>query len=115
MNLIVYLTPDWDSAWYALRISRAFYLALPPSSHRAFGRGGGLQLWEADMARLGKVVPCTFNMGVMLLLPLLLPLPLLLLPAPPSQRPQVLFRTTDQSWHGLPDPIASPPGTTRNR
>ena len=86
MNLIVYLTPDWDSAWFALRLSRAFYLALPPSSHRAFGRGGGLQLWEADMARLGKVVPCTFNMGVMLLLLLLLllPLPLLLLPAPPS-------------------------------
>lgn len=66
LNLIVYLTPDWDRAW-----------------------GGGLQLWEADMARLGRVVPCMFNTAV-------------------------LFRTTDQSWHGLPDAISSPPGVNRN-
>ncbi len=29
-------------------------------------RGGGLQLWEAGMARLGTVVPCAFNTGVLL-------------------------------------------------
>jgi hypothetical protein len=31
------------------------------------------------------------------------------------RREQVLFRTTDQSWHGLPDAVASPPGVNRNR
>jgi hypothetical protein len=30
----------------------------------AMGRGGGLQLWEAGMARLGRVVPCAFNTAV---------------------------------------------------
>jgi hypothetical protein len=61
------------------------------------------------MARLGRVVPCTYNTGV-------LPTPL----SPYAlyvqrHREQVLFRTTDQSWHGLPDAIASPPGVNRNR
>jgi hypothetical protein len=62
------------------------------------------------MARLGRVVPCMFNTAVLLLL--------LLLFTAVSHLPfnaQVLFRTTDQSWHGLPDAITSPPGVNRNR
>jgi hypothetical protein len=48
-------------------------------------RGGGLQLWEAGMARLGRVVPCTYNTGVLLLLLLLL------LPPPPPPTPPPLL------------------------
>ena len=63
------------------------------------------------MARLGRVVPCMFNTAVLLLLLLQLFTAVSHLP----YNAQVLFRTTDQSWHGLPDAISSPPGVNRNR
>jgi hypothetical protein len=69
-----------------------------------------LQLWESGMARLGRVVPCTFNTAVLRAL------------FGRSHNvltrffhEQVLFRTTDQSWHGLPDAISAPSGVNRNR
>lgn len=62
LNLIVYLSQDWDPSW-----------------------GGGLGLWSHDAqnnkpAKVEKVIDCLFNRGV-------------------------LFDTTQNSWHGLPDPI----------
>ena len=65
LNLIAYLSRDWDPTW-----------------------GGGLGLWahDAEGQRRGdmvKVVHCLFNRAV-------------------------LFDTTQNSWHGLPDPIACP-------
>ncbi len=65
LNLIVYMSKDWDPAW-----------------------GGGLGLWSHDAEnnrpkRVEKVVNCLFNRAV-------------------------LFDTTQNSWHGLPDPIKCP-------
>jgi len=65
LNLIVYLTEDWEPAW-----------------------GGGLGLWSHDGENnkpneVEKVVDCLFNRAV-------------------------LFDTTQNSWHGLPDPIDCP-------
>ena len=65
LNLIVYISRDWDPAW-----------------------GGGLGLWSHDPEtgqprQIEKVVDCTFNRAV-------------------------LFDTTQNSWHGLPDPIRCP-------
>lgn len=54
--------------------------------------GGGLGLWEDDggrPGRLGRRVDCLFNRAV-------------------------LFDTTQNSWHGLPEPIECPEGRTRN-
>jgi hypothetical protein len=48
-------------------VTRGSFVACFPLSQVAVGRGGGLQLWEAGMARLGRVVPCTFNTAVLLL------------------------------------------------
>lgn len=53
--------------------------------------GGQLGLWEgtSDMpTALGQKIDCLFNRAV-------------------------LFDTTQHSWHGLPDPIACPPGMIR--
>lgn len=71
LNLIAYMTKDWDPAW-----------------------GGGLGLWSHDeekakAAEVEKVVECLFNRVV-------------------------LFDTTQNSWHGLPDPIECPQGTFRS-
>lgn len=65
LNLIVYLTPNWDPAW-----------------------GGGLGLWEHDPvarqpSRLARTIEPRFNRAV-------------------------LFDTTRDSWHGLPDPLTCP-------
>ena len=70
LNLIVYLTPDWDPAW-----------------------GGGLGLWEHDPvagqpSRLAETIEPRFNRAV-------------------------LFDTTRNSWHGLPDPLTCPQGVVR--
>ena len=65
LNLIVYLTPDWESEW-----------------------GGALQLWSHD-AEANKpkqceaAVDCLFNRAV-------------------------LFDTTMNSWHGLPEKLRCP-------
>jgi len=67
LNLIVYLTPDWNAAWCIHAHAHHSCVRLTVF----FVRGGGLQLWEAGMARLGTVVPCTYNTGVRLLLLLL--------------------------------------------
>eukprot|EP00698_Gefionella_okellyi_P005180 TRINITY_DN14742_c0_g1_i1.p1 TRINITY_DN14742_c0_g1~~TRINITY_DN14742_c0_g1_i1.p1 ORF type:complete len:279 (-),score=41.42 TRINITY_DN14742_c0_g1_i1:109-945(-) len=65
LNLIVYMTPNWQPSW-----------------------GGALELWEAGMSKLGKKCDVAFNQAV-------------------------LFRTSDESWHGLPDPIQCPDNVAR--
>ena len=70
LNLIVYLTPDWQAEW-----------------------GGALELWshnteiDRPLACCAKI-DCLFNRAV-------------------------LFDTTQNSWHGLPDAIKCPVGITR--
>jgi hypothetical protein len=71
LNLIVYVTPDWDEEW-----------------------GGCLGFWEKHQfeegpGRLAKKIVPVFNSAV-------------------------LFDTTQNSWHGLPDPICCPVDKTRN-
>ena len=71
LNIIMYMTPDWDESW-----------------------GGGLQLWTHDEEKnqpkeLAKEVHNKFNRAV-------------------------LFDTTQNSWHGLPDPILCPWDVSRN-
>ncbi len=56
--------------------------------------GGALGFWEHDdktngPGRLVKEIPCLFNRAV-------------------------LFDTSQNSWHGLPDPVACPPDRPRN-
>ncbi len=70
LNLIVYLTEDWDTSW-----------------------GGGLELWshnsETNLPLKKEVtVDNKFNRAI-------------------------LFDTTQNSWHGLPQPITCPEGTYR--
>ena len=70
LNLIVYLTEDWDTSW-----------------------GGGLELWshneETNLPDKREVViDNIFNRAI-------------------------LFDTTQNSWHGLPQPITCPEGTYR--
>ncbi len=70
LNLIVYLTEDWDTSW-----------------------GGGLELWSHDEKKnlpLNRevVVDNIFNRAI-------------------------LFDTTQNSWHGLPQPITCPEGVYR--
>lgn len=68
LNLIVYITSEWDPAW-----------------------GGQLGLWAGDSAKpqeIGRTVDCLFNRAV-------------------------LFDTTQNSWHGLPDAIRCPHGVIR--
>jgi Rps23 Pro-64 3,4-dihydroxylase Tpa1-like proline 4-hydroxylase len=71
INLLVYVTPDWQSNW-----------------------GGLLGLWRQDPSRcapgeLVRTIEPTFNRAV-------------------------LFDTTQNSWHGLPEPIECPEDVTRN-
>lgn len=42
LNLLIYLTPDWQRAW-----------------------GGGLELWDKDMRMVRAFVPCAFNTAVL--------------------------------------------------
>ena len=70
LNLIIYLTEDWDTSW-----------------------GGGLELWshneETNLPDKREVViDNIFNRAI-------------------------LFDTTQNSWHGLPQPITCPEGTYR--
>lgn len=70
LNLIVYLTQDWNPAW-----------------------GGALGLWSHDEKEqspkgLTKSIECVFNRAV-------------------------IFDTTMNSWHGLPEPITCPDGVYR--
>lgn len=68
LNLLVYLTPDWDPKW-----------------------GGELQLWRGDESRpieVQQVIEPRFNRAV-------------------------LFDTTANSWHGLPEPIDCPDSVFR--
>jgi Rps23 Pro-64 3,4-dihydroxylase Tpa1-like proline 4-hydroxylase len=54
--------------------------------------GGELGFWEDDNRTPGELkrkIPCLFNRAV-------------------------VFDTSQQSWHGLPDPVLSPAGITRN-
>lgn len=65
LNLIVYMTPNWDSSW-----------------------GGSLEFWSHDdkqnkPSELIKTIDCSFNKAV-------------------------LFDTTQNSWHGLPNPLKCP-------
>ena len=71
INIIVYLTPDWQESW-----------------------GGGLQLWTHDEEHnlpkeMAKQVHNQFNRAI-------------------------IFDTTQNSWHGLPDKIQCPEGMSRN-
>ena len=71
LNLLIYITPNWDQAW-----------------------GGNLGLWSVsdDEKRPGNLIQtisANFNRAV-------------------------LFDTTQNSWHGLPEPITCPEGVTRN-
>lgn len=65
LNLIVYLSKEWDTSW-----------------------GGGLELWSHDEQTdqpktKTKEVECIFNRAV-------------------------IFDTTQNSWHGLPNPLSCP-------
>lgn len=51
--------------------------------------GGAIELWNKDMTRCGAAYPPTWNRAV-------------------------IFSTTDESFHGHPDPLASPEGVFRN-
>lgn len=70
LNLIVYMTPDWQPSW-----------------------GGGLELWSHDTETnspksLVKTVENKFNRAI-------------------------IFDTTQNSWHGLPDKLMCPDGVVR--
>jgi len=70
LNLILYLTEDWNFTW-----------------------GGGLVFWSHDKKKnkpkeLKKVIDNVFNRAI-------------------------LFDTTQNSWHGFPEPITCPEGTYR--
>ena len=70
LNLILYLTEDWNTDW-----------------------GGGLELWSHDdqkhrPKKCEKVVDNVFNRAI-------------------------IFDTTQNSWHGFPEPITCPEGTYR--
>lgn len=68
INIIMYMTPGWESSW-----------------------GGGLQLCEDIDNQPGdviKYIDCVYNRAV-------------------------IFDTTQNSWHGLPDPIKCPEWTNR--
>lgn len=65
LNLIIYVTPDWQEEW-----------------------GGHLGLYKDRKTLVKKVLP-KFNRAV-------------------------IFDTTQNSWHGLPEPIQSPLHITRN-
>jgi Rps23 Pro-64 3,4-dihydroxylase Tpa1-like proline 4-hydroxylase len=70
-NLIIYMTPNWQSEW-----------------------GGGLELWSHDSEtnspkELVKTVDNQFNRAV-------------------------IFNTTQNSWHGLPEKLDCLDGVTRN-
>jgi Rps23 Pro-64 3,4-dihydroxylase Tpa1-like proline 4-hydroxylase len=70
LNLIVYLSKDWDNLW-----------------------GGGLELWSHDTKNNQpkekvKEVECVYNRAV-------------------------LFDTTQNSWHGLPEPLRCPESVYR--
>lgn len=67
LNLILYLTPDWDPAW-----------------------GGNLEFWKNVDGEIvhAKTIECKFNR-------------------------MVLFDTTQDSWHGFPQPINCPPDKYR--
>jgi hypothetical protein len=70
LNLICYVTKDWNPSW-----------------------GGALGLWSHDAATaspkdLVTAIECRFNRAV-------------------------IFDTTSNSWHGLPEPITCPPGMAR--
>lgn len=70
LNLIVYLTPDWNPGW-----------------------GGGLELWSHDKEtdqpkECRQRIDCIFNRAV-------------------------IFDTTQNSWHGLPNPISCPENVYR--
>jgi Rps23 Pro-64 3,4-dihydroxylase Tpa1-like proline 4-hydroxylase len=70
LNLILYLTEDWDTNW-----------------------GGGLELWSHDdqknkPKKCEKVINNVFNRAV-------------------------IFDTTQNSWHGFPEPLTCPEGVYR--
>lgn len=68
LNLLVYLTDNWNLSW-----------------------GGGLELWEGSNKKpetLIKTVDFKFNRAV-------------------------IFDTTQNSWHGLPNPLTCPEGVYR--
>lgn len=71
LNLILYMTPNWEEEW-----------------------GGALGFWEHNLItnKPGELVTKTS----------------------PKFNRAVLFDTTQNSWHGLPEPIKSPQNITRN-
>ncbi len=68
LNLILYLTPDWQEEW-----------------------GGHLELWEGDETK-----PSSLFTKVL-----------------PKENRAVIFDTTQNSWHGLPEPLNCPEGVYR--
>jgi hypothetical protein len=71
LNLLIYVTPDWQLEW-----------------------GGDLGLWEHD-EKLNKPGNLVSTIS-------------------PIFNRAVLFDTTQNSWHGLPEPIRCPLNVTRN-
>ncbi len=67
---------------------RRFNLIIYLNEHWLPEYGGNLQLWDKDLLRCESQVPALFNSAV-------------------------LFRTSDISFHGVPDPIKCPPGEMR--
>lgn len=63
INLILYLTPDWNEKW-----------------------NGGLGLWEGDKIRPNKLIKTIT----------------------PKFNRAVIFDTSENSWHGLPEPLKCP-------
>jgi len=71
LNLLIYLTPEWQSDW-----------------------GGALGLWEQNERQDG---PGQLVQSIV-----------------PYFNTAVLFDTTQNSWHGLPEPIKCPEDVSRN-
>jgi Rps23 Pro-64 3,4-dihydroxylase Tpa1-like proline 4-hydroxylase len=71
INLLIYLTPNWDESW-----------------------GGELGFWHPNQSSDG---PGDLAMKIT-----------------PRFNRAVIFDTTKNSWHGLPDPISSPEDVCRN-
>ena len=71
LNLLIYITPDWQESW-----------------------GGKLGLWAHDAQKNG---PGELRKSIL-----------------PKFNRAVLFDTTQNSWHGLPEPILCPEEIKRN-
>lgn len=85
-----FLKVHTDFNWHRrLKLHRRINVLLYLNENWDEGWGGHLELWDKNMARRGARIAPIFNR-------------------------MVVFSTTDESYHGHPDPMTSPEGVTRN-